>query len=346
MTISSQQYRERYQMLPPELQEALLSEEASNLFWHLVEILNVTDAKAGPLASLVNETIAGFSPLKQFIPELEKRLGVASQEAERIGNIFLKEVFAPINAYLANFSGESPARRMTPVLVPQMPVEIPTQSKPQVFGATPQPPKAPETKPFVAPSPLRPAGEPKLPDLRPELPQQPVASAPSPIPPATLKPKITFPGTPSSSGPTVLRPVAPEKKEAAPIKEVRFVALPKSEEVPKTFAPGFAHTRTAPVPPVSATPLTQPSPAPKPHIQPTQPLAREPETPAPRPPAPSAPPALQKPSMPSVPPTSSAPPATITPQAKPAPKAPPGAEIIDLSTLEIRKSEEGPAPKP
>jgi len=318
MPITPQQFRERYRQLPQELKDAIASEEASEVFWNIVDRLGIADDQAGALASLVNQTLAGFVPLGEFIPELKKRLNISEEEAKRIWAAFSAEVFAPIIPHLQALRGEL-SRKITPVVpFPQPPisaVEVPTKPPP------PQSPPQPFLKPPVGPTEKT----------------VPITAAPAPT--------VIHPAAPPP-------PSAPEEK--IPVKEIRFAAPPKIEEVPKIITPGptqppAAPPKGMPVSEIRFEPMPKPpQPAKVPPVRPGG-APSPPAPPQPPPPQPSGPKILEiqpleaeKPKPEAMPPPAAPKIAPLTPKPK---TPPPGIEIIDLSTFEIRGKPEN-QPKP
>jgi hypothetical protein len=218
-----QQYRERIQVMQPALREALLSEEAADTFWHIVETLEISESKVLKLASLVNQTLAGFIRQEDFAREVENQLGLDEAEARRIEARFRVDVFGPVRSHIRELS-TTPAPARVPT--PQTP---PSPSTTRTFDvaslAQPSPPKPSAPVSSISPAPQPPSPRPVPTQPRVTYPQTPLPTVPS-----ATQPKPSPFGT--SRPPTTLPREQPISSEG-----VRFTTPSRPAEVPHLIIP-------------------------------------------------------------------------------------------------------------
>lgn len=214
-TPSNEQLLAKYQSLPNDLQEAILSVDTATIIHEVGTKHKLMIDKVGGLADETGLVMLGFTHPKDYITNLSERLKVDREIAKEIAEEINSQVFFPIREHLKKIHGlmgesESsiPIPKIKKPIIPEVPSEL---SREPVFVA--EKVVLETTKPKVPPSPIPPA-PPILP-----IPATKSDFVASPKPPENL------PVSPSQSG-----PVSPEPKpfETLTSQKVEIPVPPKA----------------------------------------------------------------------------------------------------------------------
>lgn len=319
--ISSEDIVARLQESDPEMREAMASDTIISAIGELETKFKITPiTRVALLSRIIGWFMLDLISAQDFVTQL-KNVGVKPEEFETFKKDIVEKVFEPYRFVFERNGIDYRTLLATQPLV-SIPVVAPLPPPPREVPVTPKPTVE------VKPSALPPAPPTQIPvqkpgstiEIRPFEPEK-LKTPPPPLPPAGGAPRITFPQTPpvavrppEPSAP--MPPPPPKEEEKIHIREVRFTPTPKPEEAPRVIVPQVPKAPEAPAPETKPTPTSFP---PITFITPTEP--------------------------PAPPPKPAQPPPVIKPEEKPKPAQPPGTEVIDLSTFEIRKSQQPPPPK-
>jgi len=98
---TKEQLWELYQKLPPELQEAIFSEETANNIYSVCEKNGIVDDKIPKIAKLTGDILLGLLPPEDFQASLELDLDLKSDLAKKISQEIHRFVFYPVRTKLS-----------------------------------------------------------------------------------------------------------------------------------------------------------------------------------------------------------------------------------------------------
>jgi hypothetical protein len=155
MTITQDQARKRYTLLPSSLQDAIFSVQIAEIVSDVAEANNLDDDRSYKLSEIVGWTLLGFVHPEDLGKELQDEASVPPQTAESVSNALNAKVFASIKADLDKayapvphgegvdspkiFQDISPAPAII-ALSPTRPATLAPMPRPMM---TPPPPKPP-----------------------------------------------------------------------------------------------------------------------------------------------------------------------------------------------------------
>lgn len=96
ITITKEQAQNRYALLPPTLQDAVFSEQNTEIISSVGEQYHLSDEKTESIASLVGWILLGFLHLEDLPGEIAVEIDVAPQLAKDIANSLNNKIFAVI----------------------------------------------------------------------------------------------------------------------------------------------------------------------------------------------------------------------------------------------------------
>jgi len=153
MLLTPQQIQERFLKLPPELRDAIFSEDITSAIMAIGKKYGLAIDKIGELHSETNHVILGASHPKDFISNLEKRLEVDKETARKIAHEVNQQIFARIRESLKklhNIAGEE-SSAISP-LKPTAPGETPPPFVPPSPSVTDEHSKVSAAAPAAAPT--------------------------------------------------------------------------------------------------------------------------------------------------------------------------------------------------
>jgi hypothetical protein len=273
MTITIQQARQRFTIVPEPLRDAVFSLQTAEIMNGIAQQYHLDAAKMDVVSDIVGWVLLGFMHPEDVSREIQTQLNLPTQAAADISKSIDSKIFASLRDDLNKAYAPVPDEEKT--IDPQIISPAPTPSAPKIisetfvatpkFGVTPAAANrdiaAPAPKPLQPPKPSNAAGWSK------STPQQPVvklgATAPGiPTAPATpAAPKtISMPSAPTPANPTPAKPVARSMSEFERLDLMKKSSAPQST-APQPTAPSQPTMPSAPKP-STASPATPPQPAP------------------------------------------------------------------------------------
>jgi hypothetical protein len=95
-----------YEKLPPDLKEAIFSEETGENIWQIGERYGIEDEKISLIARLTGRVLIGLLPPTEFQEVLEKDLSLEEEVAKKVSHEIYRFVFAPVKDSLAEVYGK------------------------------------------------------------------------------------------------------------------------------------------------------------------------------------------------------------------------------------------------
>jgi hypothetical protein len=225
ISITQQQSRDRYKVIPPELQDLIFAETTADTFEHIGEENHLTKDKVYELGRIAGLVLLGFLHRDDTRKELQEALGVNPMIANELQNELNKKLFLPVadlldKVYSPLSKNATSAQKGLDSIVPLRPVSLDNM------------PKAATMPSITAQNVSVPAADLKF------IPSIPPASFPSPMPAApqstaettTKKSPFVFTGSTSQ--------VASQPSAPAP-KPVAFVTQTGSQSAPVGNVPKF-----------------------------------------------------------------------------------------------------------
>ncbi len=329
-TISKQQAFDRWDSLPENLRDELVSEVNSNFIWQACEAEHVPDEKIYTVSKLAGAVLMGFLHPEDMANEIRDALSIDIRIATSIANAISQRIFAPLRSdidkiYNPNLNNVA-APKILEEIRPPIAELIPTATLARLSSVSPTA-TAPTPK-ITPPAPPKPAtsldefardGENTVPALAPAAPPKPVVLQTESI----ARP---IPNAPDFRVPTIAENIM-GKNASAPLSSRPAVIEFGGPAMPKTPSP----LRPPITPKVtvtrygsenSAAPVKPPTPEPMRTITEITPEALKTIVPTPKPPAkPSFTPISQIPIPSPIAPKSSV--SSVSKSASPMPPAPP-----------------------
>ncbi len=181
LTITPQQGRERYKVIPKELQDLIFAETTKELFDHVGEENHLDSAKTYELGRVAGLVLLGFLHHDDTRKELQEALAINPMVANELQNELNKKLFAPVTDLLEKIY--SPLSKATLGGAKSLDSIVP--NKPMSFENMPKPAPMPSIPPASFPTA--------------KVPEIPTAPAPTNTPstvPAKISP-LTLTKTPS-----------------------------------------------------------------------------------------------------------------------------------------------------
>ncbi len=222
--VSPQEFREHYENLPPELQEAIFSEATAQKIEHIANRNNAA-RHVSEIARLTGRVLLGILPPNRLINALAEHLDIDKQTASDVAQDINREIFFPVREDLKELYGITSVEQ-APVARDQRPME-PTPPRESFRQAQPSQTQQPPPK----------ADQPRAE----EPPQQPPSTEPPKEKPSSLAeaieerkgPPSNLPSLSTGSPPT---PVGADKYRE-PIKSGDTQNLPPQSPEPKQQGP-------------------------------------------------------------------------------------------------------------
>lgn len=105
MTYTPEQLKEKYNSIPEDLRDALFSTENADIIQKIGEKYNLTAGKIADLADETGLVMLGFTPVKDFISNLAKRLEIGIDIAGKIGQDINEQIFGKYRESLRKIHG-------------------------------------------------------------------------------------------------------------------------------------------------------------------------------------------------------------------------------------------------
>ncbi len=239
MDITLSQRRAAISRVDDELREAVLSDETGESVTQIASKNSVPGTKLGELSEEVANVLLGLRNPSDFIPTLQRRLGVSPAIAQAVANDINTQVFRPVRIPLLKMFG------------------LAENGKPQQTAtATPVAPSAAFTTPAIptAPTPT------PAPVITPKPVPTPTATVPQPAQPIRIPVIVPPPGIgenkqPAAVSNVVNRPQSPQQSQFVqyqPLKQNPFEMkpMPSTAPVPVAQAPLNPNTLNASAPQV------------------------------------------------------------------------------------------------
>ena len=230
LTITPQQGRERYAVIPEELQNLIFAESTGELFEHIGEENHLDETKTYELGRVAGLVLLGFLHRDDTRKELQEAQGVNPMIANELQNELNRKLFAPITQVLDKIY--SPFSKNT--LSSTKNIDSVVSSKPVFLDNMPKPATLPSATPI-----------PEIKNLG-LTPKPPFAPA---TPPAALPPFGTAPISPNAPGESLIKK-SPFSFAGSPIPS----QTPASQPVPAPKPMPFATQTTAQSAPVGNVP--------------------------------------------------------------------------------------------
>ena len=112
--LTSQQLKEKYQNLPQDLRDAIFSVDSANVIRQTGGKYNLMIDKIGELADETGMVMLGATHPKEFIPNLENRLGVSKATARKIAEEINSQIFAKVRESLKKVHGMGETKTAVP----------------------------------------------------------------------------------------------------------------------------------------------------------------------------------------------------------------------------------------
>ncbi len=197
MEYTNEQLREGFKKLPNDIRQVLLSEDFGLIIQVVGKDLGVTPEQALDIEDEVSLILMGISDPKDFIGNIQKKIGVDEQKAHAIAERVNEEIFQPVKESLKivhNIKDEVasttpvmppvapklPAASTVPPSFPQM--IIPPKINLEISAKPPAPPQPPQSQNIFE---QKLQGVFKMPKEETLVPQKPSSS---PIPPTPPRP--------------------------------------------------------------------------------------------------------------------------------------------------------------
>ncbi len=227
--INPQQGRERYKIIPRELQDLIFSETTKELFDHIGEENHLGPEKTYELGRVAGLVLLGFLHKDDTRKEFQEVLAVNPMIANELQNELNKKLFNPVSDLLEKIY--SPLSKNTLNSTKKIDSVIP--SKPVSIDSMPKSAPLPAVAPTIVPT------KPPLvtPSFTPSVPPAAFPSAATPIPAAPATPdaikksSFVFTGSP-------IPPSSTNQTQAMP-KPMPFVTQTNSQSAPVGNVPKF-----------------------------------------------------------------------------------------------------------
>ncbi len=230
-TITTQQARQRFRVLPNDLQDVIFSVQTAEIIRRTAEENHLTTDKIPPVAESVGLVFLGFIHPEDLIKEIQDRLGIAQQAAAAIANSLNSKLFQPIKTTIEKIYAPAP---LEPTHLPPEPPRIIEEVKKPFSSAGPTEPAKP-----IAPAPPTPTPLGK-PSPLPSISQPPAPATPKP----TIQPSAPIPAPPT---PPVFIHKEAEAKQIAPKPGFHIeIPIPKPPATPKPASPEPAKIEIGP----------------------------------------------------------------------------------------------------
>jgi hypothetical protein len=170
-SISRQEILERYDKLPDQIKDAMMSEATADKMREIGQRHELLIDKIGIMAEETGYVILGLERPDEFAKNLKEALEISGDKADEIASSINEEVFKPIRDHLYGInkdrSPEKPSfslKPSRPAVIPQeievdVSPSIPSAPKPKakIIPPAPPPPSQPATKEGEAPPSFRPS---------------------------------------------------------------------------------------------------------------------------------------------------------------------------------------------
>jgi hypothetical protein len=164
ITITKEQAQSRFALLPSTLQDAIFSEQNTEIISSIGEQYHLSDEKMEGVASLVGWVLLGFLHLEDLPGEIAANIGVASQLAKDITSSLTNKIFTVIKPDLDKVYAPVPHEKIQegPAIIqntPPLPPPTPLIAKPTTLsdiGWSKQPAPQPTSAKIGAPIPTPP----------------------------------------------------------------------------------------------------------------------------------------------------------------------------------------------
>jgi len=98
--IDQEQLIKRYKNLPPDLKDAMFSEEVTDKIMNISNKYGLYVDKMGDLGNEIGRVMLGLTHPKDFIKNLSERLGVDAEKAKSIAKDVNEQIFGPVRESL------------------------------------------------------------------------------------------------------------------------------------------------------------------------------------------------------------------------------------------------------
>ena len=117
--IDQEQLIKRYKNLPPDLKDAMFSEEVTDKIMNISNKYGLYVDKMGDLGNEIGRVMLGLTHPKDFIANLSKRLGVDMEKAKSIAKDVNEQIFGPVRESLKKLHkiGEEELSEVKPRIV-------------------------------------------------------------------------------------------------------------------------------------------------------------------------------------------------------------------------------------
>ncbi len=104
MPTLQEQFLEKYNQLPKNLQEALISRESARLIYEAAEKEGVLPG-VSRIAEVTGDVMMGFVPITQFRQKIQDGLGINEEKARRIAAVIRDKIFMGVADSLRKIHG-------------------------------------------------------------------------------------------------------------------------------------------------------------------------------------------------------------------------------------------------
>jgi len=111
-----------YEKLPPELREAIFSEETANNIWDICVRNEIEDDRISEIAKYVGRVLLGILPPAEFQEILEKKMELGSEKSKKIFHEINRLIFSAVKHSLAELY-ETPVKPSEEVKEKSLPAE-------------------------------------------------------------------------------------------------------------------------------------------------------------------------------------------------------------------------------
>ena len=159
--MANAQLREKYLKLPPDLKDALFSEQVTDAIGAIGKKYSLLIDKVGILADETGAVMLGVTHPKDFIANLSQKLGVDRETARKIAEDINQQIFQKVRESLRKIHGikeEAPIiSSVSPVSpVSKPPPPLPAEALAKAGPSVSQPPKKEIPKEEIRPLEIRP----------------------------------------------------------------------------------------------------------------------------------------------------------------------------------------------
>jgi len=239
---TTQDIRKAYERLPESLQDAVASTDIDNLVQEIGKSFNLHIDQVGALAEETGLVLLGFAHPREFVGNIQRRLKISSEEAQKIGGAIDDEIFTQVREGLRSLHEETPADHTTSMENTTSIDSLDTHTLPQeaqeVVATTPEEEPLPDKDELLREI----EGDNVNSEVVTRVPKTPVAqNAPAPEPSSVQKEGMSTPSTAPEK--SVVNEKMPNddnfvgKKLSQPIQNAPAIGHNKSDPYRETIEP-------------------------------------------------------------------------------------------------------------